>query len=219
MASAENMKATDPPINRPVNVVGLATLIWVRALLNSAEPVAPTLSWLPIVSMNEANRATAAMTAEPMATPLVMALVVLPTASRLTMTRSASPLNSPDISAMPAALSATGPKLSSDTTMPVVDSSPIPVRATRYSENSMLPLPSPTAMAMAMAMAMIAHTVDSSPDEMPESTVVAGPVRADSAISRTGDVSVEVKYSVMRLAAWPSTTPDSTAQKIRRLWA
>ena len=71
------------------------------------------------------------MTAEPMATPLVMALVVLPTASRLTMTRSASPVNSPDISATPAALSETGPKLSSETTMPAVDSMPIPVSETR----------------------------------------------------------------------------------------
>ena len=35
--------------------------------------------------MKEPNRATAAMTAEPMATPLVMALVVLPTASRSVM--------------------------------------------------------------------------------------------------------------------------------------
>ena len=70
------------------------------------------------------------MTAEPMAKPLVTALVVLPTASRLTMIRSASPSNSPDISAMPAALSATGPKVSSDTMTPVVASMPMPVRAT-----------------------------------------------------------------------------------------
>ena len=85
----------------------------------------------PIVSMNEANSATEAMTAEPMAKPLVTALVVLPTASRLTMIRSGSPSNSPDISAMPAALSATGPKVSSETTTPVVASMPMPVRATR----------------------------------------------------------------------------------------
>ena len=84
-----------------------------------------------MVSMKAANSATAAMTAEPMATPLVMALVVLPTASRLTMTRSASPVNSPDISAMPAALSDTGPKVSSETTMPVVASRPMPISATR----------------------------------------------------------------------------------------
>ena len=71
------------------------------------------------------------VTAEPMATPLVMASVVFPTASRLTMTRSASPVNSPDISAMPAALSDTGPKLSFETTMPAVASKPMPIRATR----------------------------------------------------------------------------------------
>ena len=71
------------------------------------------------------------MTAEPIANPLVTAFVVLPTASRLTMIRSGSPSNSPDISAIPAALSATGPKVSSDTTTPVVASMPIPVSATR----------------------------------------------------------------------------------------
>ena len=38
--------------------------------------------------MKLANRATAAITADPMAKPLVTALVVLPTASRLTMIRS-----------------------------------------------------------------------------------------------------------------------------------
>ena len=84
-----------------------------------------------MVSMYDANSATAAMTAEPMAKPLVTALVVLPTASRLTMMRSGSPSNSPDISAMPAALSATGPKVSSETMTPVVASMPMPVRATR----------------------------------------------------------------------------------------
>ena len=84
-----------------------------------------------MISMKDANNATAAITAEPIAKPLVTALVVLPTASRLTMIRSGSPWNSPDISAMPAALSATGPNVSSETTTPVVASMPIPVRATR----------------------------------------------------------------------------------------
>ena len=83
-------------------------------------------SSVPIVSMYDANSATAAMTAEPIAKPLVTALVVFPTASRLTMIRSASPSNSPDISAMPAALSATGPNVSSETTTPVVASMPMP---------------------------------------------------------------------------------------------
>ncbi len=81
--------------------------------------------------MYDENRATAAITADPIAKPLVTALVVFPTASRLTMMRSASPSNSPDISAIPAALSATGPNVSSDTTTPVVASMPIPESATR----------------------------------------------------------------------------------------
>ena len=136
MASEENRKATEPPMSRPMKVFGSATLIWTRLAsvpLTSAASTCGRRRAVPlaIVSTNEANRATAAMTAEPMAKPLVTALVVLPTASRLTMIRSGSPSNSPDISAMPAALSATGPKVSSATTMPVVASMPMPVRATR----------------------------------------------------------------------------------------
>ena len=101
------------------------------AAWNSALPVAFRFNWLPIVSMNEAKSATAAITAEAIATPLVIALVVLPTASRLTMIFCASPVNSPDISAIPAALSETGPKESSEMIIPVVDSIPMPTSATR----------------------------------------------------------------------------------------
>ena len=85
----------------------------------------------PAVSMNDANNATAAITAEPIAKPFVTAFVVLPTASRATMIFCGSPWNSPDISAIPAALSDTGPKVSSDTMTPVVASIPIPHNATR----------------------------------------------------------------------------------------
>src|SRR5665213_3237204 len=182
MASDEKMKATEPPMSRPMKMVGWETLIWVWAWLNSqltlAWAGATRFSWDPMVSMKEAHSETEAITAEPMATPLVTALVVLPTASRLTMTRSASPVNSPDISAMPAALSDTGPKLSSETIIPAVDSSPIPVRDTRYRVSSMLPPPRPTDTAMARTMAMIAHTDDSRPGARPERVRVAGPVRA-----------------------------------------
>ena len=118
--------------------------------------------------MKLANRATAAMTAEPMAKPLVTALVVLPTASRLTMIRSGSPWNSPDISAMPAALSDTGPNVSSDTMTPVVASMPMPHRAMRYSENVRLPPPRASATAMAMAMAITAYTELSRPLAVPD---------------------------------------------------
>ncbi len=145
-----------------------------------------------MVWMKLANRARAAITAEPMAKPLVTALVVLPTASRLVMIRSGSPENSPLISAMPAALSDTGPNVSSVTTIPVVASSPIPLRATRYRVNWMFPPPMPMSTPMAMTSAIRAVTDDSRPVLIPDRIVVAGPVRAASAISRTGDVSVEV---------------------------
>ena len=62
----------------------------------------------------------------------------------------------------------------------------------------MLPPPRPMATAMAMAMAMMAQTDDSRPmADAGQSTVVAGPVRADSAISLTGPRSVEVNCSVI----------------------
>jgi hypothetical protein len=46
---------------------------------------------------------------------------------------------------------------------------------------------------------MIAYTDDSRPEENPLRIAVAGPVRVASAISLTGRVSVDVKYSVKRL--------------------
>src|SRR5687767_391786 len=75
----------------------------------------------------------------------------------------------------------------------------------------MLSPPSAMATPMAIAIATIAHTVDSRPELIPESTVVAGPVRDDSAISWTGARSVEVKYSVRWLTTWASTKPMTTA--------
>ena len=114
-----------------MNVFGFATLIAVSGFLKRSLPLMFRFNWFLMVSMYDENNATAAMTAEPIANPFVTALVVLPTASRLTMMRAASPSNSPDISAIPAALSATGPNVSSDTTTPVVASMPIPVSATR----------------------------------------------------------------------------------------
>src|SRR5204863_5497886 len=67
------------------------------------------------------------------------------------------------------------------------------------------------------AIATMAHTEDSSPLLTPESTAVAGPpVAADSAISCTGLVSVDVKYSVMRDAICASTSPPTTAPNMRQ---
>ena len=79
--------------------------------------------------MKEPNNDTAAMTAEPMATPLVMALVVLPTASRSVMIlRAFSGIFA--ISPMPLALSEIGPKESMETRLPAWVSQPMPINAT-----------------------------------------------------------------------------------------
>ena len=64
-----------------------------------------------------------------MAMPLVIALVVLPTASSSVRILEPSPCTSPDISAMPWALSETGPKVSMATITPTVVSRPQPARA------------------------------------------------------------------------------------------
>ena len=70
----------------PMNVFGSAMLMTVPS---------------PIVSTKLANKATAAMTAVPMANPFVTALVVLPTVSRPSRISSVRPSKTPDISAMP----------------------------------------------------------------------------------------------------------------------
>src|SRR5262249_1646202 len=75
------------------------------------------------------------------AMPLVMALVVLPTASRWVSATAASPSTSPDISAMPWALSVTGPKESMDTMTPTVVRRPVPASATANRASVALPVP------------------------------------------------------------------------------
>ncbi len=102
-------------------------------VIGAPEPVSfsPT-SRAPLVmaSRYDPKSAEAARTAVAMAMPLVMALVVLPTASRLVSTWAPAPSTSPDISAMPWALSETGPKVSMATITPTVVSSPVPASAT-----------------------------------------------------------------------------------------
>ena len=93
-------------------------------------------------SWNEPNSAVAASTAVAIAMPLVMALVVLPTASSWVSTAAPSPSTSPDISAMPCALSVTGPKVSIETMTPTVVSRPAPASATANSEMVAFPVAS-----------------------------------------------------------------------------
>ena len=91
---------------------------------------APLPSACSTMVRNEPNSAVAASTAVAIAMPLVMALVVLPIASRWVSACAPSPVTSPDISAMPCALSVTGPKESMDTITPTVVSRPPPASAT-----------------------------------------------------------------------------------------
>ena len=57
-----------------------------RMPVDDRPPATPSWTWTCVdVGEEGAEQDTAAMTAEPMATPLVMALVVLPTASRSAM--------------------------------------------------------------------------------------------------------------------------------------
>src|SRR2546421_445148 len=102
IANDEKRNAIEPPMSSPMNTFGSATLIAVCESVNSLLPVTVSSpgSWFLMVSMYDENSATAAMTAEPIANPFVTALVVLPTASSITMIRCGSPSNSPDTSAI-----------------------------------------------------------------------------------------------------------------------
>ena len=74
--------------------------------------------------------------------PLVIALVVLPTASSSVRIWAPLGLTSPDISAMPWALSETGPKVSMATMTPTVVSRPQPASATANSDTVSVAPPS-----------------------------------------------------------------------------
>ena len=78
----------------------------------------------------------AARTAVAIAIPFVIAFVEFPTASSPPRISDGRPSNSPDISAMPWALSEIGPYVSIETTTPTVVSIPIPVRAMKYSRSA-----------------------------------------------------------------------------------
>ena len=101
-----------PPISRPMRTGGSSianTRFWPAAASSDLKPAKSTI---------------AASTAEPMAYPLVTALVVLPTASSGSVTLRTSSGRSA-ISAMPPALSVIGPNASSATMRPVSESWPM----------------------------------------------------------------------------------------------
>ena len=127
---------------RPTKLRGLATsrMPWYCEARFAALCPASSTAFL-IASVNAPKSAVAASTAVAIAIPLVIAFVVLPTASKLVRIFAPSPLTSPDISAMPCALSEIGPKVSIATMTPTVVSRPVPASEIARSESTMLPPP------------------------------------------------------------------------------
>ena len=149
IARPENRNTTAAPSSRPTRLAGSATLSTPSRLQQSSPEQrlgrarsSSSRRRRVIASVNEPNSAVAASTAVAIAMPLVIALVVLPTAS--SSVRIAAPFSStsPDISAMPWALSETGPKVSIATMTPTVVSRPQPASATANSETVTEPPPS-----------------------------------------------------------------------------
>ena len=84
MARPENRNTTDAPMIRPTRFFGSATsriALYCRILRGLAACAAELTAAVWTASVNEPNSAVAASTAVAIAMPLVMALVVLPTAS------------------------------------------------------------------------------------------------------------------------------------------
>ena len=118
------MNTTEAPINNPSKLRGLATSSTPKYSGSVALRAAVVTA-----SRNEPNNAVAANTAVAIAIPLVIAFVVFPTASKFVRTCAPAPCTSPDISAIPCALSATGPKVSIETITPTVVNKPVPANA------------------------------------------------------------------------------------------
>ena len=144
IARPEKRKTTEAPSSAPTKVLG-DTISRLNDDATSAANLAPLLSSSTVLltaSVNDPKSAVAARTAVAIAIPFVMAFVVLPTASRSVRMRAPAASMSLDISAMPWALSDTGPKVSIATMTPTVVNSPHPARAMKKSANNVDPAPS-----------------------------------------------------------------------------
>ncbi len=117
MVIAATTNGRAPPISRPITTFGLVNAKS-SALSSAAVPKA-------------AKRASAVRAALPIANPLPMAAVVFPIESRLSVISLTSEPNSP-ISAIPPALSATGPYASTVIVTPTVANIPIAAMAIPY---------------------------------------------------------------------------------------
>mmetsp|Transcript_55967 Transcript_55967/g.113951 ORF Transcript_55967/g.113951 Transcript_55967/m.113951 type:complete len:243 (-) Transcript_55967:1359-2087(-) len=165
MVRAANTNGMQAPIMTPASTTGA-----VRSTMVT-----------PASLVKAAIRPAEVSTAEPMAKPLPVAAVVLPRASRASVrSRAYSGNSSPDISAIPPALSATGPYASVARVMDRVDSMPTAARAMPY-----WPANSSHAR-MAMHTAKVGTTTDSMPTPRPLMITVAPPVGAAASISMVG---------------------------------
>src|SRR5215213_2243227 len=190
IARPENMNTTAAPRIRPNRFDGVMTwksnsrlrTTWVRDA--GSTPVAAMAE--VAASVYEPNRAVAASTAVAIAMPFVMALVVFPTASSSVRIAAPAPSTSPDISAIPWALSDTGPKVSIATMTPTVVSRPQPARATAKSETVTVEPPRRKAPKTAAPITSAVYTADSKPTARPERITVAAPVSDVLPTSWTG---------------------------------
>jgi hypothetical protein len=134
---------------------------------------------IPVAVTNAATSAKAVITALPMAKPLPVAAVVLPRLSSASV-RSRTLPSMPAISAMPPALSATGPYASVASVMPNVES--IPTAATAMPYKPAVPM----AIIVAKTTIMTGAAVLSIPTDKPSIMTIAGPPTELSAILRVG---------------------------------
>src|SRR5262245_17472325 len=160
MARPEKRNTAATPSSRPTRTFGNDTLkenaAWVRVLeAVSARTPPASLAASTHELLYEPNRALAASTAVAIAIPLVIALVVLPTASSSVRIWPPSAWTSPDISAMPWALSETGPNVSIATITPTVVSRPQPASDTAARAIVTLPPPIRNAPNTAAAMTSV----------------------------------------------------------------
>ena len=160
----------------------------------------------PVASEYAAMRARAVRTAEPIAKPFPVAAVVLPSESSASV-RSRTSGGSPACSAIPPALSATGPYASVAKVMPSVDNIPTAAKATPY-------VPARSLVShMAMTTTIPGTTVLNIPSPNPPMMTVAGPVSDCAAISRVNLYSYEVATSDAVPMTCPATRPTRTTQK------
>merc|ERR1719487_1726961 len=170
--------------------------------MGSVTASSDTSSWA--CSLKAAKRDNDVRTAEPIAKPLPVAAVVLPSASSESVMHRTSSGIAGSLSANPPALSATGPYAAVASVMPSVASMPTAAMATPYSP---LMAAHPN---IAQTRTTIVGTHEIMPTPNPWMVTVAGPVAPLALILFTGAKSKDVKYSVILPIIMPHAKPIRT---------